>query len=231
MISTVSDVLTRAKTRIGTLAERSQDPTVAADDADDPQLETYLSDAFTEIAKRTDRLRTTSTPATVPNQAYVDLPPHVDVIEEAQVEDNGTSHELRVYDGAETARAAQSADAKDGRPKFIGQHGGNLWLYPIPDKEYELLLVCSMNGEHGSTAPASDTEPPTLDGLVDQLPPELSRAAVSYVVAEWMEDNGEFELAQSDRQRFERDLQKYETEPRQQRTHTRQYSPLGGALS
>jgi len=230
MLSTASDVLARAKTRIGTLAERGGDPTLSASDADDELLTDFLGDAITQIAKDTDRLETTTTPETVAGEPSVSLPPHIDLIQEAHVHD-GQAYEMKVYAGQEVARAAQAPGATSGRPKFIGQHGGSLWLHPVPDEAYELSLVCTMNGAYGSSSPTDDTDPPTLDGLVDQLPAELGRAAVSYVVAEWMADHGERGLAQSDRARFERDIDKYSGEPRQQRTHERTYRPLGGITS
>jgi len=231
MIQTAQEVLAQAKERIGMLAKRSNDPVLAASDDDNPILEGYLGDALREVATRTDRLETTTTPETVASQPHVPRPPHVDVIQEAYVYDSGTAYEMKIYDGGETARAAQAPDAESGRPTLIGDHGGKLWLHPVPDDQYELALTCTMNGEHGDSSPADDTEPPTLDGLMEQVPAELTRAVVAYVVAEWFEQSGEIEIAEADRARFERDLRKYGTKPNRQRTHQRPYMPLGGALS
>ena len=230
MLASTDDVLDRAKSRIGTLAERVNDPTLPASDADDVLLTGFLGDAITQIAKDTDRLETTVTPKTEAEAPSVPLPPHVDLIQEARVHD-GKSFAMTLTAGEKVAQKAKAPGAKKGRPSTIGQHGGELWLFPVPDEAYELVLICTMNGAYQSGSSTDDTTPPTLDALVKQLPHELGRAVVSYVAAEWMADSGEPELAQAGRRRFERDVAKYSTAPRQQRTYEREYQPLGGITS
>lgn len=230
MLTTSNDVLSRARNRLGTLAERGADPTLSPSETDSEQLERYLGEGIAQIAKDTGRLGTTVTPQLSGGDASVPLPPHVDLVQEAHVYDS-QAHELSVKAGETVAQSAQAPGARSGRPSMIGQHAARLWLYPVPDKQYELSLICTMNGAYQDEAPGDDTGPPTLDQIVAQLPAELGRAVVCYVVAEWMSDNGEQGLAQNERARFERDVQKYSDEPRQQRTHEREYQPLGGLAS
>jgi len=227
MPQTVSDVLTRAKRHLALLAKRADDPLVTPDPSDDAVLKGYLGDAVREVGTRTDHLATTTTPETTPGQPHVSRPPHIETIQDAYVHGASKSYAMKLYDGAEVSRAAQAPDADEGRPKFIGAHGNKLWLYPVPGAEYELSLQATMNGEHGSSAPADDTDPPTLNDLVDQLPPALDRALVAYVTGQWLEDRGEPELAGVEQQRFARDLRRHRIPSSRQRTHERSYNPLG----
>jgi len=229
-MQTASDVLERVKRRIGRLAERVGDPSLTPNSSDDAHLQDYLGDGLRELAKKTERLEDTLALTTTAGQGYVLLPPHLDVVQEATVDDGGQTHEMSLYDGAETAHAVQSQSASSGRPKSIGSHSGKLWLHPVPDKAYTITLTAILNGEHGDTAPSDDSEPPTLDTLVEKTPAELERAVVSYVVAEWMADSGQPDAAQPERQRALRDFRKYGSDPNRQRTHERNYTPLGGIL-
>lgn len=231
--ASAADVRDAVKTRIGRLAERAEDPTLMPSSADHDALDALLKDALTEIAKQTGRLETTTTPNTTAFQGYVELPPHIDVIEEAEIWEGGTAYDLGVQNGAEVARLAQSTDAEEGRPKYIGSHAGKLWLYPVPDdapalNTYEMALTCKMNGAVSTNPqPNNDLIPPGLDALVDLTPADFDRALVAYVTSEWLADSGEVELAQRERARFGRDVQKYDTDPQRKTTQERPYNPLG----
>jgi hypothetical protein len=227
-MQTAQDARDRAKTRIATLAKRVGDATLTPSPSDDDQLDGYVSDALKAIAKKTDRLTATLSLQTVAGQAYIDEPEHVDVIQEAQVFDSGAGHELHLESGGEMARRAQAPDASEGRPHTIGAHGQRLWLFPVPDATYDLMLHVSQSGAStDSPQPSDDTVPPGLDALVAQMPAELDRALVGYVAAEWMVDSGEPEAAERDRARFVRDLERHDTDPNRKRTTTRPYNPLG----
>lgn len=248
-MTTAAEVYTQVKERIGLLANRGLDPDLAVDNADDGALETYLRDALREIAKRTGRLTASLTVEATPGQSWIDRPPHVDHIHEAQLVDGDTAVEVSVEQGPTTARKARAPTGKTGRPRCLGHHSGRLWLLPEPDQAYELRLEVSLNGEAPRTAFANGLKVPVpaigavsvsgfdvtvnytprtiLDVVTAAVPTELERALVAYVSAEWLSDHAERQLAQKPRRRFERDVQKYDTDPMRDTTATRSYNPLG----
>lgn len=247
-MQTASDVYLQAKRRVGVLAKRGEDPQLALDDVHETMLEVYLKDGLREVAKRTDRLTASLTLSFSSGDAWMERPSHIDVIEEAQALDSGTAYDVSVESGAETARKARAPSPETGRPCEIGHHGGRLWVWPVPDGDYEIQIEAILNGEvpqgafvNALTQPAPSLNSvsvsgaavtvsyqPTsrLDLVVAAVPPELERAVVAYVVAEWLSDNAERELAQKPRRRFERDLRKYDTDPMRDTTATRSYNPL-----
>lgn len=220
------DVFTRAKTRIGQLAERVVDPTLSASDADDKVLGLYLDDGLSELAKRTDRMSGSVELTAAAGDASLDLPAHIDHILEAHIDDGTSRVEIETVDGAPIAAKAKGPGATEGSPTKVGTHAAKLWLWPVPDQEYTLALEVTLNG-YWESIPMGEGAGPRLDELVRMVPPELERALVAFVVAEWFDFKGEAEVAQLARRRYERGVQRYDTDPRGQTTATRDYNPLG----
>jgi hypothetical protein len=59
---------------------------------------------------------------------------------------------------------------------------------------------------------------PSLTDYLQQMPPELRRALVDYVQAEYLADVGQAELAEQKRGRFFGAISDYDHEPRSQTT-------------
>lgn len=227
MLTTASDVYTQVRERIGVLARRFEDPLATPSDSDETELEIYLEDAISELTKVSNRYTQSLTLTTTPSQEWVQRPPHVDVIEEASVWDGGSAYVLDIEDGQEVARSGRAPDADSDRPECMGAYEGRLYLYPIPDAEYDLDLQVQLNGAAGSGAPAGPQDPPQLDTYVDRTPTELERALVAYVTAEWLRDTGMPEASQIPARRFERDKRRYQDEPVRKSATERPYKPLG----
>lgn len=75
-------------------------------------------------------------------------------------------------------------------------------------------------------APAPQSAPPLSDYL-RQLPPELRRALVDYVLGEWLSEIGQVERGQQRLQRAYATMDSYTSEPRAPSTAERSYNPLG----
>jgi hypothetical protein len=227
MYSSASDVLDDVKERVGRLAKRAQDPTLAPDSADDSELESYLKEALKEICGQTARIETTTTPQTTASQGYVALPSHIDHIQEAQVYDSGTAYPLDIAPGVEVAKAAQAPDATEGRPSCAGSHAGKLWLYEVPDAQYDLWIAATMNGATDpKPQPGDDTVPPGLDALTDRIPAELETALVAYVAGQWLKSDAP-ELAATELKTFRSTTKRYDADPQAPTTSERPYNPLG----
>jgi hypothetical protein len=224
MFFSPSDVYERAQARIGQLAERANDPTLAASDADDDVLEMYLKDALSEISKRGDRMSGSATLTLPKGQPSVDLPRHIDTVYEAAIDDDDR-FELEVLAGEAVASQAKATGAQEGRPTAFGTHAGKVWVLPVPDREYTLQLEASLSGgvSFGAGQP-DDTQ--LLYELVEAVPAELERALVAFIVREWFALKGEQALAQQAARRFERGIQRHGDDPNPQTTATRDYNPL-----
>lgn len=224
-IETATDLFDRVKASIGEAAKKDERSFPVPNAEDDDRLQALASDAISEIAKKTDRLTTAFQTVTTPGQAYLPRPAHVDVIDEANVFDGGSSYPLDVQNGHETAQLGRQPNPDEDRPNCIGAYDSRIWFYPVPDQEYTIDLYVEMNGEYSDSSPADD-EPPLFDDLVGKVPKDLERALVAYTSGEWLRLMGYPEIGQSYLQRFYRDVRSYDTEPIQQSRATVEYNPL-----
>jgi len=228
MLASADDVYDRVRTRIGTLARQLQRDNVAPQDSDTDALRQYLEDAITTICTDTDRMATVVSLETVVGQPYVERPPYIDRVDRASLTDSGSAFVVERKDGRDLAQWGRNPAATQGRPEYIGGHDGKFYLFPVPDDTYPLELVVTYNGLVVYEAPDNPTvqDPPTLDTMVDTLPSDFRKAIVSQVVGRWFEDIGEPEVAQREKQRFYREVEKYEEEPVSNVTSTRGYNIL-----
>jgi len=228
-LSTASGVYERVKTLIGKLSRRLEEELIFPSERDEDALQIYLEDALTEVATITERVNTSVQLTTTPDQAYVSRPPYLHMIRKAAVYTDSTAYELEVKDGPDVARWGRAPDAKTGRPDYIGAHDGDLYLWPVPAKEYTLDLQITHNGAvaDNGTAPSGPEDPPELDTIVAAVPAELDRALAAYVTAEWLKDTGSPEAGAQALQRFNTDVRRHRDEPVHQSSSTRPYRPLG----
>ena len=208
MLTSVADVLDRVKERIGLLARRMDAVLMTPNELEDPILTSYVAEGIREVATRTQRLVSTIELSTTAGQGYVARPPHLHVVEKADVYDTGACA-LRLVDGEEVARVVPQAEPTSARPQVIGAREQRLYLYPVPDEAYPLRLQAVLNGASGTTPPVDDSEPPTLDTYVTLVPTELERALVAYVTAEWFRDAGYGQAAERPAARFREDLERH----------------------
>lgn len=226
MLSTATDVFDRVRTEIGKLARRLDEPLATPTSADEDALANYLEDAIKRIGTDTDRLSTSIQLTAVGSQAYVDQPPYLHRIDEANVYDGGSAYEMKVQAGADVAQWGRAPDAETGRPSHIGAWDKKLYLWPVPDGEYTLDLQITYNGATG-TNPQGVQDAPTIDTMVARVPPELDRALANYVSARWLQDTGKPQVAERPMAVYERDVREHKVEPTRQLTAERSYNPLG----
>lgn len=251
MLQQPQDVYDRVRRKIGVLARRHEMELTAPTEDDEVSLQAYLEDSLSELAVETERYRKEVTVRTSTN-AFVPRPDFVHHLHVAQIHHEGEAFDLDVTDGRDVATWSRRPNPETGRPTKIGAFGERLYLWPVPDQEYLIDMLCSLNGStgspgsapvetetswfflrptqlfpFGSTSSASGPSPPTLGRLLGMTPRELHKAVVAYVTAEWLIDIGEPEIAADPEQRFETDLRDYDQEPIEPSTGERDYNPLG----
>ena len=218
--TSVDDILTEAKTRIGKLGKRVVDPTLAATDADDDVLTVYATSAFRKAAITTKRIKGRVMLPLLGGQSSYDLPADVYDIRRVQYESDEATVELVQADDLELAARLEGPNPEEGPPRAYAARTTQLMVYPRPTNAEGMDRVIAWYRSNGSFLSAGDswtliepTAPESEGGFLVDVPQEIEDAIPDYVVGQWLIDVGEAQRGVQLTQYFESQMQELKIDP------------------
>lgn len=225
-MTTLTSIREQVERRTALLARTKQNPALMTTPADDGTLDVFTRQGAAEIAVKTGRVEAVATIPLAAGQSGYDVPLTVFRVQRATLTydlgEGVRTYDLPHQDGARVR--AEAADGFGGSPARFGLHGGRLFVSPVPITNGTLRLYYLAGSMIGEAGP-SDTDE-TAGDVEAEMPEELERMLVDYVVSEWLREIGEHQAADPIRSRYLSDLDDMRGNPRVPRTTRPPYRPV-----